>query len=106
MKAGITDLVALHRGFSVYNHPKYRNVPSWEIPIALMEKMPEIPVICDPSHISGKRAGLLQVSQKAMDLNFTGLMIETHPTPDDALSDPAQQVTPDGLHEIIDQIVL
>jgi chorismate mutase len=105
-KAGVTDLVAIHRGFSVYNHPKYRNAPSWEIPIALIEKMPEIPIICDPSHISGKRDGLLNVSQKAMDLNFAGLMIETHPSPDDAWSDPAQQVTPDGLFSIIDQLVL
>ncbi len=105
-KAGIDDLIAIHRGFSVYNHPKYRNVPSWEIPIALIEKMPEIPIICDPSHISGKREGLLHVSQKAMDLNFAGLMIETHPTPDSAWSDPMQQVTPEELFAIIDQLVL
>ena len=105
-KAGIDDLVAIHRGFSVYNHPKYRNAPNWEIPIALIEKMPEIPIICDPSHISGKRDGLLHVSQKAMDLNFAGLMIETHPTPDQAWSDPKQQVKPKGLFSIIDQLVL
>lgn len=105
-KAGISDLVAIHRGFSVYNHPKYRNTPSWEIPIALIEKMPEIPIICDPSHISGKREGLLNVAQKAMDLNFAGLMIETHPNPDKAWSDPAQQVTPERLFSIIDQLVL
>lgn len=105
-KAGINDIVAIHRGFSVYNHPKYRNVPNWEIPIALIEHVPDIPIICDPSHISGKRDGLLQVSQKAMDLNFAGLMIETHPSPDEAWSDAAQQVTPNRLHEIIDQLVL
>lgn len=105
-KAGIDDLIAVHRGFSVYNHPKYRNVPNWEIPIALIEKMPEIPIVCDPSHISGKREGLLQVAQKAMDLNFAGLMIETHPTPDQAWSDPAQQVTPKGLSDILDQLIL
>lgn len=105
-KAGVDDLVALHRGFSVYKHPKYRNVPNWEIPIALIEKMPEIPIICDPSHISGKRDGLLNVSQKAMDLNFAGLMIETHPAPDDAWSDPKQQVTPPGLFAILDKLVL
>jgi chorismate mutase len=105
-KAGVSDLVAIHRGFSVYNHPKYRNVPNWEIPIALIEKMPEIPLICDPSHISGKRDGLLHVAQKAMDLNFAGLMLETHPQPDIALSDPAQQVTPDGLFRLLNQLVL
>ena len=105
-KAGINDLVAIHRGFSVYKHPKYRNAPNWEIPIALLEKMPDIPIICDPSHISGKREGILNVSQKAMDLNFTGLMIETHHTPDEAWSDAKQQITPGNLFALIDQIVL
>lgn len=105
-KVGLTDLVAIHRGFSVYNHPKYRNVPSWEIPIAFKEKRPDIPMLCDPSHITGKRSLLLEVSQKAMDLNFDGLMIESHPNPDQAWSDAAQQVTPDALHEILAQLVL
>lgn len=105
-KAGITDLTALHRGFSIYKHPKYRNVPNWEIPIALKEEMPDISLICDPSHISGRRDGLFPVSQKAMDLNFDGLMIETHPNPDEAWSDAAQQVTPDALKEILDGLVL
>ncbi len=105
-KAGITDLTAIHRGFSIYNHPKYRNVPNWEIPIALKEKLPNVHLICDPSHISGKRNGLLPVSQKAMDLNFDGLMIETHPNPDDAWSDAKQQVTPLGLKNILDSLVL
>ena len=105
-KSGITDLVAIHRGFSIYNHPKYRNIPNWEIPIALKEQLPEIPIVCDPSHISGKREGLLEVSQKALDLNFDGLMIETHPNPDEAWSDPKQQVTPAGLKEILSQLKL
>lgn len=105
-KVGITDLVAIHRGFSVYKHPKYRNVPSWELPIGLKENMPEIPIICDPSHISGKRDLLLEISQKAMDLNFDGLMIETHPTPDLAWSDAAQQVTPAGLNELLSKLIL
>lgn len=103
---GVTDLAGIHRGFSVYDHPKYRNVPSWEIPIALKEHRPDTPMICDPSHIAGKRDLLFEVSQKAMDLNFEGLMIETHPTPDDAWSDPAQQVTPDGLKYIIRNLIL
>ncbi|MDX2359985.1 MAG: chorismate mutase [Crocinitomicaceae bacterium] len=105
-KAGITDLVGIHRGFSVYNHPKYRNVPSWEIPIGLKEIRPNTPIICDPSHITGNRDLLLEVSQKAMDLNFDGLMIETHPDPDNAWSDAAQQVTPDRLTEIISNLIL
>ena len=105
-KAGIENLVAIHRGFSIYKHPKYRNIPNWEIPIALKEDMPNIPIICDPSHISGKREGLLEVSQKALDLNFDGLMIETHPNPDEAWSDPKQQVTPEGLRSILSQLKL
>lgn len=105
-QAGVKDLVAIHRGFSFYKHPKYRNVPSWEIPIALKERIPDIPLICDPSHISGKRDLLLEVSQKAMDLNFDGLMIETHPDPDNAWSDAQQQITPVILKELLEQLVL
>ena len=105
-KAGIKELVAIHRGFSVYKHPKYRNVPTWELPIALRERLPDLPIICDPSHITGRRDLLLEVSQKAMDLNFDGLMIETHPNPDKAWSDSAQQVTPTELKSIIDHLVL
>ena len=105
-KAGIKELVAIHRGFSVYKHPKYRNVPTWELPIALRERLPDLPIICDPSHITGRRDLLLEVSQKAMDLNFDGLMIETHPDPDNAWSDAAQQVTPEGLKSIIENLVL
>jgi len=105
-KTGIKDLVAIHRGFSFYKHPKYRNVPSWEIPIALKERIPGIPMICDPSHISGRRDLLLEVSQKAMDLNFDGLMIETHPDPDNAWSDAFQQITPPALKDLLGKLVL
>jgi len=105
-KAGLDDLTAIHRGFSVYNHAKYRNVPSWEIPIALKEKRPKTKIICDPSHISGNRELLYEVSQKAMDLNFNGLMIETHLDPDNAWSDSAQQITPERWSELIDQLIL
>jgi chorismate mutase len=105
-KSGITDLVAIHRGFSVYEHPKYRNVPNWEIPIALKERMPELPLICDPSHIAGKRALLQEIAQKAMDLNMDGLMIETHPDPDKALSDNEQQLTPAAYKELIGSLIL
>ena len=105
-KAGVRDLSAIHRGFSIYKHPKYRNVANWEIPIALRERLPNIPIICDPSHISGNRDLLLEVSQKAMDLNFDGLMIETHPTPEKAWSDAAQQLTPEALNILLNQLVL
>ncbi|MEJ6506425.1 MAG: chorismate mutase [Crocinitomicaceae bacterium] len=104
--AGLYDLTAIHRGFSIYNHAKYRNVPSWEIPIAFKESRPETPLICDPSHITGNRNLLLEVSQYAMDLNFDGLMIETHPNPDQAWSDAKQQITADRLNDLIGRLVL
>ncbi len=105
-KVGINDLVAVHRGFSMYNHTLYRNVPNWEIAIALKQFLPEIPLICDPSHIAGKRNLLLEISQKAMDLNYNGLMIETHPFPDAALSDSAQQVTVVDLGNLLNKLIL
>jgi chorismate mutase len=105
-KAELKDLVAIHRGFSVYKHPKYRNVPNWEIPIALKERLPQLPIICDPSHITGKRALIQEVSQKAMDLNFDGLIIESHCDPDNAWSDAAQQLTPDHLSLVLENLVL
>ena len=105
-KNGVTDLIGIHRGFSVYNHAKYRNVPNWEITIALKEHRPETKVICDPSHITGNRDLLLEVSQKALDLNFDGLMIETHPDPVNAWSDSPQQLTSKHWGELIDQLIL
>jgi chorismate mutase len=104
--AGLDDLTAIHRGFSVYNHVKYRNVPSWEIPIAFKEKRPDVPMICDPSHITGNRQLLLEVSQYALDLNFDGLMIETHPNPDDAWSDAQQQLNAKELNELLKKLIL
>lgn len=104
--AGIKDIVAIHRGFSVYQHPKYRNAPNWKIPIALMEKMPQIPLLCDPSHILGKKESLLPLAQKAMDLNFEGLMIEVHPHPKEALSDAKQQIKPKELSHLLTQLIL
>ncbi len=105
-KANLTDLVALHRGFSVYKHPRYRNVPSWEIPIAFKQELPEVPILCDPSHITGKRDLLFEVSQKAMDLNFDGLMIESHPNPHEAWSDAEQQITANQLQNLMSNLVL
>lgn len=105
-KAGIADLAAIHRGFSVYKHPKYRNVPNWELPIALKERIPEVPLLNDPSHITGNRSLLLEVAQKALDLNFDGLMIETHPDPDNAWSDKAQQLTPFALRMLLESLII
>lgn len=103
--AGITKVAAIHRGFAYYGESKYRNKPQWEIPIELKRLYPELQVICDPSHICGRRDILAAVSQKAYDLNFDGLMLESHPNPDKALSDAKQQVTPDGLGQILNGLV-
>lgn len=100
-KAGISKLAAVHRGFSNYESTKFRNSPRWELPIQLMTFAPDLPVICDPSHISGKRELVSEVAQKAMDLGMHGLMIETHPRPDEAWSDAEQQVTPAQLLDIL-----
>jgi chorismate mutase len=99
--AGIRKLGAIHRGFSYYGESIYRNKPMWEIPIALMAQLPNLPVFGDPSHISGKRELLASVGQKALDLGMKGLMIESHITPDQAWSDAKQQVTPDGLSQLL-----
>ena len=103
-QAGITKLAAIHRGFSYYGPTVYRNKPMWEIPIALKAMYPEIPIFCDPSHICGRRDILLSVAQKAMDLGMSGLMLESHITPDEAWSDAKQQITPEQLAELIDQL--
>lgn len=99
--AGIEKLGFIHRGFSSYEKNKYRNEPQWQIPIDLQLRFPEIPLINDPSHITGNRDLVATVSQKALDLNFDGLMIETHSTPHLAWSDAAQQVTPSQLRAIV-----
>lgn len=98
--AGIKKLGVIHRGFSTYEKTKYRNNPEWQIAIDLQNKFPDLPIICDPSHIAGRRDMIEEVSQQALDLNFDGLMIETHCAPDEAWSDAAQQVTPDRLKQI------
>jgi len=105
-KAGITRLGAIHRGFSTYEKTVYRNQPNWQLPIELRRRIPDLPIICDPSHISGAREYLFEISQKAMDLNFDGLMLESHIDPDKALSDSAQQVTPNELRELLSRLVL
>ncbi|MEO9571278.1 MAG: bifunctional 3-deoxy-7-phosphoheptulonate synthase/chorismate mutase type II [Polaribacter sp.] len=99
--AGIKNLGAIHRGFSTYDKSKYRNNPNWQLAIEFQNKFPDLPLICDPSHITGNREMIQDVSQVALDLNFDGLMIETHFDPDNAWSDAAQQVTPDTLKQIM-----
>lgn len=101
-EAGISNVAAIHRGFSQFQKSKFRNEPMWRIPIELKSKMPELPLICDPSHISGNREMIREISQKALDLNYDGLMIEAHIKPEKALSDPMQQVTPSQLKEILE----
>ncbi len=104
--AGIKSIAAIHRGFSSYDKTLYRNVPQWQVPIELRRRIPNIPIITDPSHICGNREFLYDISQKAMDLNFDGLIIETHCNPDKALSDASQQVTPNELKDILDRLIL
>ena len=99
-KVGLTDLSAIHRGFSVANKLPYRNKPLWEIPIEFKTQFPDIPLLCDPSHICGNRTLLKDVSQRAIDLGMNGIMIESHPNPDNALSDAAQQITPAQVAEM------
>lgn len=106
-RVGITDIAAIHRGFSGYHAAsRYRNPPNWPIPIELKRRKPELPIICDPSHITGSRALVPDMAQKAMDMGFDGLMIETHLHPDDAWSDADQQVTPQVLQQILGSIVV
>jgi chorismate mutase len=103
---GLHKLAAIHRGFSVPNSAPYRNKPKWEIPLELRNRLAGIEIIGDPSHISGKRELLLNVAQKAMDLNFDGLMIETHCNPTAAWSDAAQQVTGAALQDLMQKLII
>jgi chorismate mutase len=104
-KAGITRIGAIHRGFSSYEKTVYRNQPNWQLPIELRRRIPDLPIICDPSHIGGARQYLHEISQKAMDLNFDGLMLESHINPEKALSDAAQQLTPNDLKELLSRLI-
>lgn len=104
--AGIEKLGIVHRGFSTYEKTKYRNIPEWQLAIEIKARFPDLPLICDPSHITGKRDLIQQVSQKAMDLSYDGLMIEVHNSPDEAWSDAAQQVTPGTLKKILDNLII
>lgn len=104
--AGIRRLGAIHRGFSTYGKHLYRNMPEWHIPIELRLRYPLLPIICDPSHIGGKRELIAPLSQQAMDMGFNGLIVETHCNPDCAWSDAAQQITPEILNFILGTLVV
>lgn len=104
--SGIQSIAAIHRGFHFYGKTKYRNKPMWQLPIELRTLFPDLPIICDPSHISGNRELIASVSQKSMDLGMNGLMIESHYDPSLALSDAQQQLTPAQLNELVAKLVL
>ena len=102
--ADIKKIGVIHRGFSTSSKSKFRNNPEWQIPIEFQNRFPDIPLICDPSHICGRRDLIHDVSQKSLDLNFDGLMIETHVDPDSAWSDAAQQITPKTLIQLMKEL--
>ena len=104
--AGIKRLGAIHRGFSSYDNKIYRNLPTWQIPIELHRRIPDLPIINDPSHIGGRRELIAPLCQQAMDLGFDGLIVESHCDPDKAWSDAKQQVTPDVLDYILSLLVI
>lgn len=101
---GIKDIALIHRGFSVFGTSQYRNNPMWHIAIEMRRRMPELPMICDPSHICGNREHLQEISQKSADLSYDGLIIESHINPDKAWSDASQQLTPAALKELVSSI--
>jgi 3-deoxy-7-phosphoheptulonate synthase len=105
-QAGIRKIGLIHRGFSTYEKTTFRNLPQWQIPIEMKSVLPQIPMLSDPSHIGGDAALLQSLSQKAMDLNFDGLMIESHNNPKVALSDAKQQITPDELGVLLNKLIL
>ena len=104
--AGVKRLGTIHRGFSSIDQKLYRNTPMWHFPIELHRRYPNLPIVCDPSHIGGRRDLIAPLSQQAMDMGFEGLIIESHCSPDEAWSDAKQQVTPDVLDFIIDRLVI
>ncbi|MBL7931157.1 MAG: bifunctional 3-deoxy-7-phosphoheptulonate synthase/chorismate mutase type II, partial [Bacteroidia bacterium] len=104
--SGINHIAAIHRGFHFYGKTKYRNKPMWQVPIELRTLFPDLPIICDPSHISGNRELIAPVAQKALDLGVNGLMIESHVNPDVALSDAQQQLKPAQLNDLVSKLVI
>lgn len=104
--AGVRRLGAIHRGFSAYGEHVYRNVPQWHIPLELHRRVPTLPILCDPSHMGGRRELVSSISQQALDMGFDGLIVESHCDPDHALSDKEQQVTPETLSSILQALVV
>lgn len=104
-KAGITRIGAIHRGFSVYEKSMFRNLPIWQIPIELRRRCPGLPLLCDPSHICGRRDIILPVIQQATDIGVDGFIIESHHSPDEAITDAKQQLTPDSLNSMISKVI-
>ncbi len=104
--ADVANLGVIHRGFSTYEKTRYRNNPEWQIAIDLQQRFPDLPLILDPSHIAGRRDIIFDLCQTALDLNYDGLMVETHHAPDDAWSDAAQQITPERLKEIMIELTI
>ena len=102
----INNIAAIHRGFFTYNNSKYRNIPQWQLALDLKRKFPKLPMICDPSHITGNSNHILEIAQKAIDMSYDGLMIETHIDPKNALSDKKQQITPAELEKILNKLVI
>lgn len=104
--AGLRTIMAIHRGFSSYDKKLYRNLPQWHIPIELHRRIPNLPIFCDPSHIGGSRELIAPICQQAMDLQFHGLIVESHCCPEKAWSDKDQQITPEALGSILDTLVV
>lgn len=104
-KVGVKDIGMIHRGFSNYGNTEFRNAPMWHLPIEMIRRFPEMLIICDPSHICGNRTGLQNIAQKSIDLDFGGLMIESHIDPDHAWSDANQQITPERLSEMLGHLI-
>ena len=105
-RSGIQKIAAVHRGFSSFQPTAFRNEPLWQLAIELKQHAPDLPLLCDPSHIAGDRSMIYEITQKALDLNYDGVMIETHPDPENALSDAKQQVTPEHLAQILQKLTV
>lgn len=104
-KVGMKDVGMIHRGFSNYGNTEFRNAPMWHLPIEMKRRFPDMLIVCDPSHICGNRTGLHEIAQKSIDLDFGGLMIESHLDPDKAWSDAKQQITPERLAELLGELI-
>ena len=104
-KVGVKQVGMIHRGFASYGNTEFRNAPMWHLPIEMKRRFPGMPLICDPSHICGNRTMLQSVAQKSIDLDFDGIMLETHIDPDNAWSDAKQQITPEKFAEMLDVLV-